>query len=180
MTIRGKSTAVTKDSKDRSICDFVYNIRKKYDLIFEIARHLSNDFKIIREYIIQLCTKMHDKEKEWMDIAAFQKHLAEIFETKGVLLQFKNDDIPAHKKQIIPVNETKIKKEKNDKNSKFEVVEETPELKRAFYAEVKKFKIDIKEDNALKNEVDEMALDIGKDTANDDLLMIKNEKSKLF
>merc|ERR1712105_122102 len=153
------------------------NIRRKYDLIFEIAKHLSNDFKIIREYIIQICTKMHDREIEWMDIDAFQKHLAEIFETKGVLLQFKNDNIPTHKKQTIPVNETKIKKEKN---SKFEVVEETPELKKAYQAEIKKFNINIKEDNALKQEVDNMAMDIGKDTANDDLLVMKNEKIQAF
>ena len=43
---------------------------------------------------------MHDKEKEWMDIAAFQTHLAEIFETKGVLLQFKNDNIPTKKNRM--------------------------------------------------------------------------------
>ena len=174
-TTLGKSTTVTIDSKDRSICDFVYNIRKKYDLIFEVARHLNNDFKIIREYIMQLCTKMHDKQIELMDITAFQEHLVGIFETKGVLLQFKNDNIPAQKKQNVSVNETKIKKDKNDK---FETVEETPELKKAYQAEIKKFRIDYKEDNAIKNEVDNLALDIGKDPANDDLLVTNHEKIK--
>ena len=38
------------------------------------------------------------------------------------------------------------------------------------------YRIDFKEDNAIKNEVDELALDIGKDTTNDDLLVIKNER----
>merc|ERR1712030_48512 len=69
MDLSLESTVV--DSKDRSICDFVYNIRKKYDLIFEVARHLNNDFKIIREYIMQQCTKMHDRLIEWMDIGYF-------------------------------------------------------------------------------------------------------------
>merc|ERR1712055_513531 len=101
-----------------------------YDLIFDIARHLGNDFKIIREYIMQQCTKMHDGVSERTDIAAFQDHLAKIFETKGVLLQFKNDNIPAQKKQNVSINEAKIKKKKNDKNGKFETVEETPELRK--------------------------------------------------
>merc|ERR1712030_215296 len=134
------------------------------------------DFKIIREYIIQLCTRMHDKTQEYMDIDAFQKHLATTFETKGVLIQYKNDNIPAHKTQKLAVTETKIKKEKNDKNSVYEVVEKTPELKKAYQAEIKKFRIDYKEDNALKRKVDDLALEIGKDTSNDDLLVIKNEK----
>merc|ERR1712173_479763 len=84
-----------------------YNLRKKYDLIFDIARHLGNDFKIIREYIMQKCTKFHDELEERTDISAFQEHLAMIFETKGVLLQYKHDDIPAHKKQQVAVNEAK-------------------------------------------------------------------------
>merc|ERR1712030_9255 len=107
------------------------------------------------------CTRMHDRTQEYMDIAAFQEHLAVTFETKGVLLQFKNDNIPAHKTQKLSVTETKIKKEKNDKNSVYEVVEETPELKKAYQAEIKKFRIDFKEDNALKKTVDDLALEIG-------------------
>merc|ERR1712030_159079 len=146
--------STTVDSKDRTICDFVYNIRKKYDLIFEVARHLNNDFKIIREYIMQQCTKMHDKQIKLMDIAEFQEHLATIFETKGVLLQFKNDNIPTTKKQNVSVNETKIKKDKNDK---YEVVEETPDLAKAFNAEVKKYRVNFKEDNEIRKEVDNLA-----------------------
>ena len=49
---------------------------------------------------MQQCTKMHDKLIEWMDIADFQEHLATIFETKGVLLQFKNDDIRLQRSQM--------------------------------------------------------------------------------
>ena len=173
----GKSTAVTVDKKHRSICDFVYNIRKKYDLIFEVARHLSNDFKLIREYIIQQCTKMHDKEIEWMDIADFQDHLATIFENKGVLIQFKNDDIPATKKPNVAVNETKIKKGKNDK---YEIVEETPELKKAYNAEIKKYYLTYKEDNALRKEVDVLALKIGEDPANDNVIITNHEQIKSF
>ena len=100
----GKAAAATPD--------YIYNMRKKYDLIFDVARHLPNDFKIIREYVMQHCTKMHDRLIEIMDIIKFQEHLVAIFETKGVLLQFKNDDIPAQKKQQVSVNETKIKKRK--------------------------------------------------------------------
>ena len=148
-------------------------MRKKYDLIFEVARHLPNNFKIIREYIMQHCTKMHDKLIEIMDITKFQDHLTTIFETKGVLLQFKNDDIPAQKKQNVSVNETKIKKEKNDK---YEVVEETPELRKAFNDEYKKYKINHKENNDTKKEVDALAMEVAKDPANDNLQVTNHEK----
>merc|ERR1712030_282182 len=121
------------------------------------------------------CTFMHDKQIELMDIAVFQEHLATIFETKVVLLQFKNDDIPATKKPNVSVNETKIKKDKNDK---YEVVEETPELKKSFNAEVKKFSISFKEDNDIRKEVDELALKLAEDPTNDNVQVINHKQIK--
>ena len=110
-----------------------------------------------------------------MDIAEFQEHLATIFETKGVLLQFKNDDIPATKKPNVSVNETKIKKDKNDK---YEIVEETPELTKAYNAEVKKFSVTFKEDNAIRKEVDDLALKLAEDSANDNMIVTNHEQIK--
>ena len=69
------------------------------------------------------------------------------------MLQFKNDNIPTTKKQNVSVNETKIKKDKNDK---YEIVEETPELTKAYNAEVKKFTVSFKEDNAIRKEVGDL------------------------
>ena len=86
-TTLGKSLTVYKDAKDRILSNYFYSIKTKYELIFEVARHLNNDFKIIREYIMQECTNMHDDITKVIDIADFQKHLTTIFETKGVLSQ---------------------------------------------------------------------------------------------
>ena len=132
---------------------------------------------------MQQCTKFHDGVSERIDINAFQEHLTKIFETKGVLLQYKHDNIPAQKKQQVAVNETKIKKEKNKNNDRFdnyETVEETPEIKKAYQAEVKKYTTDMKEDNILQSEVTKMALEIGKDRTNDDKLVMKNDKIQAF
>merc|ERR1712105_291157 len=89
--------------------------------------------------------------------------------------QFKNDDIPATKKQNVSVNETKIKKDKNDK---YEIVEETPELKKAFNAEVKKFSVNFKEDNAIRKEVGELALKLAEDPTNDNMQVTNHEQIK--
>merc|ERR1712105_488766 len=89
--------------------------------------------------------------------------------------QFKNDNIPTTKKQNVSINETKIKKDKNDK---YEIVEETPELKKAFNAEVKKFSINFKEDNDLRKEVDELALKLAEDPTNDNVQVINHEQIK--
>ena len=88
-TTLGKSLTVHKDAKDRTLSNYLYSIRTKYWLIFEVARHLNNDFKMIKEYIMHECTRMHDDITAVVDIADFQKNLSTIFETKGVLSQFK-------------------------------------------------------------------------------------------
>ena len=131
----GKYNTVFKDAKDRTLSNYSYSIGKKYELIFEVVRHLNNDFKIIREYIMQDCTNMHDDIEKVVDIADFQTHLATIFETKGVLTQFKNENIPAPKKSVA-VNEAKVKTD-----NKKEVVEETKELLATFNKDYNKFKI---------------------------------------
>ena len=169
-TALGKSNTVTTDSKNRTICNYVYSIRRKYELIFEIARHLNSDFKIIKEYIMQLCTKMHDNQKELMDITDFQTHLRTIFETKGVLIQFKNENIPAQKKSM-SVNESKIKKD-----NKFETIEETPELDQAFKVDFKKYRVSFKEDNEIKKDVDTIAYKLAEDPANADLQVVNHEQ----
>ena len=91
----GKSVSVHVDTKGRTLCNYLYSIRTKYRLIFTIARHLNNDFKIIKEFIMQEITKMHDDITAVVDITDFQKNLSTVFETKGVLSQFKNENIPA-------------------------------------------------------------------------------------
>ena len=172
-TALGKSTSVHKDSKNRTLCNYLYSIRMKYWLIFEIARHLNNDFRIIKEYIMQLCTKMHDSIIEVMDIADFQKNLASVFETKGVLTQFKNENIPATKKNM-SVNETKVKNDK--KYDKYKTVEDTKELLDQLKKDFDKAKIGFKEDKALKQEVDTMALKLAEDPANDNLIVVQHEQ----
>ena len=118
----GKSTAVTVDSKNRTLCNYIYSIKWKYKLIFNIARHLGADFKIISDYIRKEITKMHDENKELVDIGDFQKNLCTAFETKGVLSQFKNENVPAPHKNLA-VQEAKVKTDK-----KREISEDTPEL----------------------------------------------------
>ena len=169
-TALGKSTTVHKDSKNRTLCNYLYSIRMKYWLIFEIARHLNNDFKIIKEYIMQECTKMHDDLTAVVDIADFQKHLTTIFETKGVLSQFKNENIPAPKKSVA-VNEAKVKTD-----NKKEVLEDSKELIDALNKEYNKFKINNKEDNDCKKEIDTLALKLAENPANADLQVINHEE----
>ena len=95
---------MTIDSKNRTLCNYLYSIKWKYKLIFNIARHLGADFKIIRDYIQKEITKMHDENKELVDIGDFQKNLC-----KGVLSQFKNENVPAPHKNLA-VQEAKVKK----------------------------------------------------------------------
>ena len=54
---------------------------------------------------------MHDDITAVVDIADFQKNLSTIFETKGVLSQFKNENIPAPKKSMAvhEANKTNIR-----------------------------------------------------------------------
>ena len=74
-TTLGTSSTVHTDKKGRVLCNYLYSIRHKYRLIFNIARHLNNDFKIIKEYIMQESTKMHDEITKVVDITDFQKML---------------------------------------------------------------------------------------------------------
>ena len=90
----GKSTSVFVDFKNRTLCNYLYSIKWKYKLIFNIARHLNADFKIIKDYIMKEITRMHDDIKEIIDIGDFQKNLCIAFETKGVISQFKTENIP--------------------------------------------------------------------------------------
>merc|ERR1712105_59322 len=46
-SVLGKSMIVIKDKKARTLCNYLYSIRRKHELIFEIARHLNDDFKIL-------------------------------------------------------------------------------------------------------------------------------------
>ena len=111
----GKSTSIFVDSKNRTLCNYLYSIKWKYKLIFNIARHLNADFKIIRDYVMKEITLMHDNNKLIIDIGDFQKKLCEAFETKGVISQFKNENIPAPQNNMA-VNETKVKQEKKIKS----------------------------------------------------------------
>ena len=128
-TTLGTSTASFTDSKGRVLSNYLYSIRHKYELIFNIARHLNNDFKIVKTYIMQEITKMSDELEKVVDIGDFQTNIAIILESKGVLSQFKNEDIPAPKKNVA-VNEVKVK---NDK--KKETVEEPKEALEKFNKE---------------------------------------------
>ena len=84
-SVLGKSTAIHKDEKGRTLSDYTYAIKTKYRLIFTIVKHLNGDFKQIRDYIMQVITNMHDDIKLVVDIQDFQKNLNTAFETKGLL-----------------------------------------------------------------------------------------------
>merc|ERR1712030_188107 len=84
---------------------------KKHDLIFDIARHLGDDFRIIRQYISEKCTTMHDDTEKILDISELQEDFKTVFESKGVLTQYTSENIPAPKKGSMGVNETKVKNE---------------------------------------------------------------------
>ena len=101
-----------------------------------------------------------------VDINDFQKNIAIVLESKGVLSQFKNEDIPAPKKNVA-VNEVKVK---ND--NKRETVEETKELVDQFFKDVKKMQMPNAADNANKKEIDAAALKLAEDPANDHLQVI--------
>ena len=59
-------------------------------------------------------------------------------------------------------------------------MEETPELKKAYFAELKKYPVTFKEDNALRQEVDDLALKIAEDPANDNVIITNHEQIKSF
>ena len=157
----GRSTVTFTDKKNRVISNYGFSIRWKYKIIFNIARHLGADFKIISDHIMKVCQKMHDEPKETVDIGDFQKALCVTFENKGVISQFKTENIPAPQKTLA-VNETKVKPEK-----KKGVTEETTALKFKLAKEYKENKMSTPEDEAIKVEVITLALNIATDPAND-------------
>ena len=89
-TTLGTSTASFTDAKGRVLSNYTYSIKKKYELIFNIAQNLSNDFKIVQTYVQREITKMNDKLEDIVNISDFQTNIAVILESKGVLSQFKN------------------------------------------------------------------------------------------
>ena len=129
---------------------------------------------MIKEYIMQECTRMHDDITAVIDIADFQKHLTTIFKTKGVLSQFKNENIPAPKKSVA-VNEAKVKTD-----NKKEVLEDTKELLATFNKDYTKFKIQNKDDIAFKTEVDTLAFKLAENPANDNLQVINHDEVASF
>ena len=94
---------------------------------------------------------MNDKLEDVVDIDDFQKNIAVILESKGVLSQFKNDVVPAPKKSVA-VNGVKVKNDK--KQSK----ESSDEEEKKIIAEWQKTKLPIPEDNANKAEIEKIAL----------------------
>ena len=96
----GKSMKVFTDAKQRTLCIYVYSIKKKHELIFDIARHLGDDFKIIRQYISEKCTIMQDDIEKILDISDLQEDFKKVFENKGVLTQYTSENVPAPKKAV--------------------------------------------------------------------------------
>ena len=167
----GRSTVTFTDKKNRVISNYGFSIRWKYKIIFNIARHLGADFKIISDHIMKVCQKMHDEPKETVDIGDFQKALCVTFENKGVISQFKTENIPAPQKTLA-VNETKVKPEK-----KKGVTEETDALKFKLAKEYKENKMSTPEDEAIKVEVITLALNIATDPANDKKKLVNTRRS---
>ena len=96
----GKTDTNSTDSKNRILSNYTRKIIRKYDIIFNIARGLGADFKIMRDVITKECTAMHDNMKEYIDIEDFQKKLVIAFEAKGVISQFRTENIPAPQKSL--------------------------------------------------------------------------------
>ena len=109
------------------------------------------------------CTDIHDTLEKVIDISDFQKELKEIFETKGVLTQFTNENVPAAKKSMA-VHEAKVKSDnKKDKaeNSK----EQIDEMNKIYGRE----KISLKDDTDLMNKIITTGLKLAGDPANKDI-----------
>ena len=111
-------------------------------------KHLSGDFKQMKEYILQLIANMHDDIKKLVDIQDFQKKIVEAFEAKGLVSSYKNDIILAPKKNM-SVNEAKVKTDKKDKKDK----EDSPAAVKAFQSDYRKDKISAKKDEEINKNV---------------------------
>merc|ERR1712030_245686 len=171
----GKKMKVIKDSKLRTLSSYTYSIMKKHDLIFDIARHLGDDFRIIRQYISEKCTTMHDETEKVLDINELQEDFKTVFESKGVLTQYTSENIPAPKKGSMGVNETKVKNEEKKLNNA-----DRPTANRAQASEIqKKFKnkaLDNEKDNKIKSQVIELVLKVAENPANSDSLVLRNKE----
>ena len=119
---------------------------------------------------MQEITKMSDELEKVVDIGDFQTNIAIILESKGVLSQFKNEDIPAPKKNVA-VNEVKVK---NDK--KKETVEEPKEALDKFNKDYNKSRVPLGEDNANKAEIEKAALKFVDDPANASMKVTDHEE----
>ena len=113
---------------------------------------------------------MSDKLEEVVDIGDFQVNIAIILESKGVLSQFKNEDIPAPKKSVA-VNEVKVK---NDK--KKEQTNESKEALDQLNKDWNKSKIPVAEDNANKAEIEKTALKFIDDPTNASIKVTDQEE----
>ena len=121
-------------------------------------KHLNGDFKQIKDYILQLIANMYDDIKLLVDIQDFQTNLKTAFETKGLLVSYKNYNIPAPKKSMA-VHEAKVKVEKKDKKDR----EDTPVGLKAFNTDYQKAKLSAKDDTDLKKEVTTLATKLAED-----------------
>ena len=106
---------------------------------------------------------MHDDIKKLIDIQDFQKKIIEAFEAKGLLSSFKNDIIPAPKKNM-SVNEAKVKIDKKDKKDR----EDSPAGVKAFNSDYRKDKLSAAKDKEIRDEVTSLATKLAEDPANKD------------
>ena len=113
-SVLGRPSTAFTDAKGRTFSFLTYTLYTKYKLIFDIVRHLNNDFKVMKDYILQTIADMFDDIKTLIDISEFQKKLKTAFDNKGLLNSFRNDVIPVPMKHI-PANRADVKKNKDDK-----------------------------------------------------------------
>ena len=95
---------------------------------------------------------MFDDIKTLIDIPDFQKKLMTAFDTKGLLNSFKNDIIPAPKKNM-SANKADVKKDKKD----------IPEAVKTFKEEFAKARHLANKDKEFRNEADAIATKLAED-----------------
>lgn len=154
-SVLGKPTTVVTDSKGRTLSDFTYTLKTKYRLIFNIVRHLGDDFKQMKDYILQSIADMFDDIKTLIDISDFQKKLVTAFDTRGILNSYRNDIIQAPKKNI-SANKAEVKKDKEDKK-------DTPEAVKTFKDEFIKARIPTNKDKEHRTETAAIATNLAED-----------------
>merc|ERR1711984_35524 len=96
---------------------------------------------------MQESTKMHDEITAVVDITDFQKNVSTVLESKGILSQFKNENVPAPKKSMA-VHEAKVKTD-----NKKEKLEDSKELTLELGKKYSKEKMSAKDDTALQTEI---------------------------